>query len=74
MMRALGYETTATEFIPSTHTPKNRLILGERRGRFSKPGLDEYLRLRAAIGSPKLALERALHDLMRERFPNVDLP
>ena len=74
MMRALGYETTATEFIPSTHTPKNRLILGERRGRFSKPGLDEYLRLRAAIGSPTLALERALHDVMRERFPNVELP
>ncbi len=69
LMRALGYEATATEFIPSTHTPKNRLILGERRGRYSKPGLAEFQRLRSAIGSPTLALERSLQELLAERFP-----
>jgi hypothetical protein len=68
-MRALGYEATATEFIPSTHTPKNRLLLGERRGRYSKPGLAEFQRLRSAIGSPTLALERSLQELLAERFP-----
>jgi len=69
LMRALGYEATATEFIPSTHTPKNRLILGERRGRYSKPGMAEFQSLRTALGSPTLALESALADLIQERFP-----
>ena len=69
LMRALGYETTATEFIPSTHTPKNRLILGERRGRYSKPGWEEFQSLRSAIGSPVLALERGLADVLKDRFP-----
>src|SRR5690606_35070577 len=27
LVRALGYEATATEFIESSHTPRNRLIL-----------------------------------------------
>jgi SAM-dependent methyltransferase len=68
LLRALGYEATATEFIPSSHTPKNRLILGERRGRYSKGGLGEFKRLRAALGSPMLALERSLEDVLSERF------
>ncbi len=69
LMRALGYETTATEFIPSAHTPKNRLILGERRGRYNKAGWAEFQNLRSTIGSPTLALERMLHDVLAERFP-----
>lgn len=69
LMRALGYEATATEFIPSEHTPKNRLILGERRGRYNKAGMEEFQRLRGAIGSPVLALERALNEVIQERFP-----
>lgn len=69
LIRTLGYEATATEFIPSEHTPKNRLILGERRGRYNKAGMEEFQRLRGAIGSPVLALERALNEVIQERFP-----
>jgi hypothetical protein len=68
LTRALGYETTATEFVASAHTPKNRLILAERRGRYNKTGFAEFQSLRSAIGSPTLALERALTDLLSERF------
>ncbi len=74
LLRALGYEATATEFIPSTHTPKNRLLLGERRGRYSQAGLDEYLRFRAATGAPALALERTLREILLDRFPGIELP
>ncbi len=69
LVRALGYEATATEFIPSAHTPKNRLILAERRGRYNKAGLAEFQSLRATVGSPTLALERALQDVLADRFP-----
>lgn len=69
LVRALGYEATATEFIPSAHTPKNRLILAERRGRYNKAALAEFQRLRAALGSPTLTLEAALHEVVRDRFP-----
>lgn len=68
LIRALGYEATATEFIPSAHTPKNRLILAERRGRYNKPGLASFLALKAAAGDAELALERALRDVIEERF------
>ena len=69
LVRALGYEATATEFIPSAHTPKNRLILAERRGRYNKAGLASFLALKEASGSPVLALEKAVGDLLAERFP-----
>jgi SAM-dependent methyltransferase len=69
LLRALGYEATATEFIPSAHSPKNRLILAERRGRYNKAGLASFLALRAASGDAELALEREVKDLLAERFP-----
>jgi SAM-dependent methyltransferase len=74
LVRALGYEATATEFIPSSHTPKNRLILAERRGRYNKTGLAEFQSLRHAIGSPTLALQSAVQDLLDERFLPAKAP
>ena len=68
LIRALGYEAVATEFIPSAHTPKNRLILAERRGRYNKAGLTSFLALKGAAGDPELALERGVADLLAERF------
>ena len=70
LVRALGYEATATEFIPSAHTPKNRLLLAEKRGRYNKAGLAEFQTLRTTLGSPTLALERMLADVLAERFPD----
>lgn len=72
LVRAVGYEATATEFIPSAHTPKNRLIIAERRGRFSHPGWQEFQNVRAMLGSPTLALEHLLKDALKELFPDAD--
>jgi SAM-dependent methyltransferase len=42
VLRGCGYEVTATEFVPSAHTPKNRLLLALRRGRFHKDSIAQY--------------------------------
>lgn len=56
-MRSQGYEVTSVEFVSSYHTPKNRLLLCERRGRYHRPSFEEHLELKKALGGPKLALE-----------------
>lgn len=61
LMRGQGYEVTTTEFVPSSHTPKNRLILGLRRGRYFEPALHEYAALRSALGAG-ICLEETLTD------------
>lgn len=70
LVRALGYEATATEFVESSHTPKNRLILAERRGRYHLPSWADYRALRELLGNPSLRLESQLRDLIQERFPD----
>jgi len=67
LVRALGYEVTATEFIPSAHTPKNRLLLATRRGNYDAGAFEEFVSLRTVLGSPSLALERAVAPLLAER-------
>ena len=61
LMRGQGYEVTTSEFVPSSHTPKNMLILGLRRGRYFESALHEYMALRAALGAG-ICLEDALTD------------
>ncbi|MEN9529646.1 MAG: hypothetical protein RI932_1519 [Pseudomonadota bacterium] len=51
LMRGQGYEVTTTEFVPSAHTPKNRLILSQRRGNYFEPALHEYVQMRNALGA-----------------------
>lgn len=60
LVRGRGYEVTATEFVDSTHTPKNRLITAVRRGNFLKSANDEYLALKTALGGYPIALEALL--------------
>jgi SAM-dependent methyltransferase len=57
-VRSLGYEVTTTEFVPSEHTPKNRLILCQRRGLYHKPSQQEFADLKGVLGNPVLELER----------------
>lgn len=57
MLRSRGYQVTATEFIPSEHTPKNRLISAVRRGNYLTAARDEYEALKQALGGPTLAIE-----------------
>lgn len=59
LARGSGYEVTATEFVPSAHTPKNRLLTGNRRGNYLDNALDEYAELRQALGTG-IALEQRL--------------
>ena len=62
LVRSCGFEVTATEFVPSTHTPKNRLLLCKRRGNYHLPSSEEYRLLKAGLGNPLLKLEELLRD------------
>ena len=62
LLRSRGYEVTATEFVPSDHTPKNRLLLAERRGNFLAAAATEHQALKAALGDQAIKLEELLHD------------
>jgi SAM-dependent methyltransferase len=61
-LRSFGYEVTATEFVPSEHTPKNRLLLAVRRGAYLKSAQDEYRTLKASLGQAEITLEKLLPD------------
>ena len=60
LLRGSGYEVTTTEFVPSEHTPKNKLISAERRGSYHKDALQEYLDLAGSLGQVSIKLERLL--------------
>lgn len=60
LVRGRGYEVTATEFVPSTHTPKNRLLVCVRRGKFLKEAEDQYQDLKASLGDRGPRLEELL--------------
>lgn len=57
LLRSHGYEVTATEFISSVHTPKNRLITAVRRGRFHEGAQAEYQQLKDWLGGASMSLE-----------------
>lgn len=58
--RGKGYEVTATEFVPSAHTPKNRLLVCVRRGNYLKEADDQLLDLKASLGDQAIHLEELL--------------
>jgi SAM-dependent methyltransferase len=60
LLRSRGYEVTATEFVPSDHTPKNRLLLAERRGNFLAAAEGEHKALKLALGDQAIKLEELL--------------
>jgi SAM-dependent methyltransferase len=60
LLRGAGYEVTAMEFVPSTHTPKNTLLRAHRRGRYLDAALAEYVQLRRALGDAPITLEKLL--------------
>lgn len=61
LLRGQGYEVTTTEFVPSNHTPKNRLILAHRRGNYQEAAIREYVELRNALGAG-ITLDQQLTD------------
>lgn len=60
LLRGRGYEVTATEFVPSSHTPKNRLLLAVRRGNFLKEADEQHQDLKASLGDQGIKLEELL--------------
>ncbi len=66
LLRASGYETTATEFVESRHSPKNRLILALKRGRFSKDAAEAYAKLKDHLGGCAILLESLVSDEVQE--------
>ncbi len=59
-LRSHGYEVTATEFVPSEHTPKNRLLLAIRRGNFHAESKEQLARLTDHIGGHTITLGELL--------------
>lgn len=59
-LRANGYEVTATEFVPSEHTPKNRLLLATRRGAWHQESKDQLAALTEYIGGHSITLSELL--------------
>ncbi len=57
LVRSKGYEVTATEFVPSAHTPKNRLLVCTRRGKFHKESAAQYAALKHELGDVAITLE-----------------
>lgn len=60
IVRSRGYEVTATEFVPSSHTLKNRLLTCVRRGNFQKEAADQLQDLKASVGDQTIRLEELL--------------
>lgn len=62
LMRANGYEVTCTEFVDSSHTPKNRLITCIRRGNYLTSAQKEYEDLKSYLGGHSIMLESLLNN------------
>lgn len=73
-LRSKGYEVTATEFVPSTHTPKNRLLLASRRGNFLSEAQAQWSALKDYVGGPELELERLLAESKDARETSAHEP
>ncbi|MFN8549471.1 MAG: SAM-dependent methyltransferase [Candidatus Eisenbacteria bacterium] len=71
LLRGAGYEVTAQEFVPSSHTPKNTLIRAVRRGSYWLDALKEYRALRAATGDESIVLESLLPAEHRARLDGL---
>ena len=61
LLRGCGYRVTPMEFVPSEHTPKNTLLRATRQRPQSDPeALEQYVRLRDAMGGAGIHLEQLL--------------
>lgn len=60
LIRAHGYEVTATEFVPAAHTPKNRLLCCTRRGKFHRESQAQFAAMKTALAETSITLEKLL--------------
>jgi SAM-dependent methyltransferase len=71
LARGSGYEVTSTEFVPSGHTPKNRLIMGIRRGNYLDSALAEYAELEKMLGAGIGLAQRLPPDVASRMVQNI---
>ncbi|MEZ4462660.1 MAG: SAM-dependent methyltransferase [bacterium] len=57
LLGAAGYEARALEFVASSHTPKNTLIIARQADDVAARSLDEYVALKRATGGVGITLE-----------------
>lgn len=57
LIRSLGYEGEAIEFVPSEHTPKNRLLLARRAKQFDLKSVAEYRDFKSLMQEGSIELE-----------------
>ncbi len=62
LLKMKGYEVTVTEFVESKHTPKNRLIKGQRLAKFNAEAEREYQDLLGLLDGKSITLDRLLKD------------
>ncbi len=60
LLRSLGYDCEAIEFVPSEHTPKNRMLLAQRCRQYDLKSLKEYQDFKSICGGGSIELERLL--------------
>ena len=60
LLRSIGYEVTATEFVSLEHAMKNRLLLCKRRGAFLREADKQYQDLKQSLGSVSIILEELI--------------
>lgn len=68
LLRSLGYKVKATEFIESDHTPKNRLIVCERKGKYLKSAIQDYNRAHQMLGNFSIKLFSLLPEEKKSYF------
>jgi len=66
LMRSHGYEVTATEFVGTEHTPKNRLLVCTRRGAYLDSAKAEFEQLKEAFAGSSISLEHLLASALNE--------
>lgn len=75
LLRSLGYQADAIEFVPSEHTPKNRLLIGSRHQRFERKSFEQYRLLKASLGDVSVTLETLLGPTLAQTFgPQAEEP
>lgn len=60
LMRSSGYDVWAREFVPSDHTPKNRLLICLKGDADVQMAMNEYLAFKNAMGGMGIGLESRL--------------
>ncbi len=72
LLRTLGYEAEAIEFVPSEHTPKNRLILAHRQKQFDAKSWREWKDIKGLSGGVEITLEKLLKGRLEALGPQLN--